>query len=41
MSALGGRMHLVLETDRLMLRQFTYSDLDILEELDSDPQVMR
>lgn len=34
-------MHLVLETDRLMLRQFTYSDLDILEELDSDPEVMR
>jgi RimJ/RimL family protein N-acetyltransferase len=30
-----------LETDRLVLRRFTESDLDLLVELDSDPEVMR
>jgi RimJ/RimL family protein N-acetyltransferase len=31
----------LLETDRLVLRRFTESDLDLLVELDSDPEVMR
>jgi RimJ/RimL family protein N-acetyltransferase len=31
----------VLETERLMLRQFTPDDVENLVELDSDPQVMR
>jgi RimJ/RimL family protein N-acetyltransferase len=30
-----------LETDRLRLRQFTRNDIDLLVELDSDPEVMR
>src|SRR6202042_3112514 len=30
-----------LETDRLVLRQFTVADVDNLVELDSDPEVMR
>jgi RimJ/RimL family protein N-acetyltransferase len=30
-----------LETERLVLRQFTESDVDNLVDLDSDPQVMR
>jgi RimJ/RimL family protein N-acetyltransferase len=30
-----------LETDRLVLRRFTESDLDLLVELNSDPEVMR
>ena len=30
-----------LETDRLVLRQFTLADVDNLVELDSDPEVMR
>lgn len=34
-------MHVVLETDRLLLRQFTAADEDNLVELDSDPEVMR
>ncbi len=36
-------MHVVLETDRLLLRRFTTSDVDedALVELDSDPAVMR
>jgi RimJ/RimL family protein N-acetyltransferase len=34
-------MHLSLETDRLLLRQFTEADVDNLVELDSDPEVMR
>jgi RimJ/RimL family protein N-acetyltransferase len=33
--------HVFLETDRLVLRRFTDSDLDLLVELDSDPEVMR
>ncbi|MFW6091154.1 MAG: GNAT family N-acetyltransferase [Actinomycetota bacterium] len=33
-------MHVVLETDRLILRQFTPDDVDNLVELDSDPEVM-
>lgn len=32
---------IVLETARLCLRRFVASDLDLLVELDSDPQVMR
>ena len=34
-------MDVFLETDRLVLRQFTAADLDNLVELDSDPDVMR
>jgi RimJ/RimL family protein N-acetyltransferase len=30
-----------LETERLVLRQFTNEDIDNLVELDSDPEVMR
>jgi RimJ/RimL family protein N-acetyltransferase len=33
-------MHVFLETDRLVLRRFTASDVDNLVELDSDPDVM-
>ena len=34
-------MHVLLETDRLTLRQFTPGDVELLVELDSDPEVMR
>lgn len=34
-------MEVFLETERLILRQFTQADLDNLLELDSDPEVMR
>ena len=34
-------MHVFLETERLMFRQFTSADEDHLFELDSDPVVMR
>ena len=34
-------MHVFLETDRLVLRQFTEADAELLFELDSDPEVMR
>lgn len=34
-------MRVFLETDRLVLRQFTVDDVDALVELDSDPEVMR
>lgn len=34
-------MQIFLETERLVLRQFTESDVDNLVELDSDPEVMR
>jgi RimJ/RimL family protein N-acetyltransferase len=34
-------MRVFLETDRLILRQFTEADVDALVELDSDPDVMR
>jgi RimJ/RimL family protein N-acetyltransferase len=34
-------MHIVLETDRLTLREFTQADVDNLFELNSDPEVMR
>jgi RimJ/RimL family protein N-acetyltransferase len=34
-------MHVYLETERLILRQFTADDVDNLVELDSDPEVMR
>ena len=33
-------MEIFLETDRLVLRQFTDDDVDILVELDGDPDVM-
>src|SRR5579859_4381738 len=33
--------HVFLETERLILRQFTASDLDNLVDLDADPDVMR
>jgi len=33
-------MNLLLETERLVLRQFTVADVDDLVELDSDPEVM-
>jgi RimJ/RimL family protein N-acetyltransferase len=34
-------VHIYLETDRLILRQFTQADVDNLVELDSDPAVLR
>jgi RimJ/RimL family protein N-acetyltransferase len=34
-------MQVYLETERLILRQFTPADADLLVELDSDPEVMR
>lgn len=34
-------MHIFLETDRLILRRFTPDDVDLLHELDSDPEVLR
>jgi len=34
-------VHVVLETERLALRRFTEEDVDLLVELDSDPEVMR
>jgi RimJ/RimL family protein N-acetyltransferase len=34
-------MQVYLETERLILRRFTPDDLDLLVELDSDPEVMR
>ena len=34
-------MQIFLETERLVLRRFTRDDVDILVELDSDPDVMR
>ena len=34
-------MHIILETPRLVLRQFTENDVDNLFNLNSDPEVMR
>ena len=34
-------MHVILETPRLSMRQFTEDDVDNLFELNSDPAVMR
>lgn len=34
-------MHILLESGRLRLRRFTEADIELLVELDSDPQVMR
>jgi RimJ/RimL family protein N-acetyltransferase len=34
-------MHVLLETERLILRRFTAADLDHLFTLDNDPEVMR
>jgi RimJ/RimL family protein N-acetyltransferase len=34
-------MRILLETDRLRLRHFVAGDVDLLVELDSDPEVMR
>jgi RimJ/RimL family protein N-acetyltransferase len=34
-------MRVLLETERLLLRQFTESDVDNLHDLDGDPEVMR
>lgn len=34
-------MEIFLATDRMILRRFTEADLDLLVELDSDPEVMR
>ena len=34
-------MHIILETPRLILRQFTEGDVDNLFNLNSDPEVMR
>ena len=34
------RVQIFLETERLQLRQFTEDDVDILVELDGDPDVM-
>lgn len=33
-------MHVLLETDRLILRRFTAADVDNLVDLDADPEVM-
>lgn len=35
------RMEIYLETERLLLRRFTEDDVDLLVELDGDPEVMR
>ena len=35
------RMHVFLETERLILRRFTADDVDLLVALDGDPAVMR
>jgi RimJ/RimL family protein N-acetyltransferase len=35
------KMRVLLETERLLLRQFTESDVDNLHDLDGDPEVMR
>ena len=37
----NGDTHVILETPRLALRQFTEGDVDELFELNSDPEVMR
>ncbi len=34
-------MHVFLETERLLLRRFTAEDVDLIVDLDSDPEVMR
>ncbi len=34
-------MHVILETPRLVMRQFTEDDVDHLFRLNSDPAVMR
>ncbi|GGS27485.1 GNAT family N-acetyltransferase [Actinokineospora fastidiosa] len=34
-------MHVYLETPRMVLRRFTPADVDLIVELDSDPEVMR
>jgi RimJ/RimL family protein N-acetyltransferase len=36
-----GTVEVFLETERLILRRFTMDDVDLLVELDSDPDVMR
>jgi len=40
-SVKDGTMQLFLETERLVLRRFTEADVDLLVDLDSDPEVMR
>src|SRR5438045_2125438 len=37
----GRTMHIYLETERLILRQFTADDVDNLFELNNDPEVVR
>lgn len=37
----NGDVEVFVETDRLMLRRFTRDDLELLVELDSDPEVKR
>jgi RimJ/RimL family protein N-acetyltransferase len=37
----GDNAHVLLETERLILRRFTESDADDLFDLDNDPEVMR
>jgi RimJ/RimL family protein N-acetyltransferase len=34
-------VHIILETPRLVMRQFTKDDVDNLFDLNSDPEVMR
>jgi RimJ/RimL family protein N-acetyltransferase len=36
-----GIVHILLESERLRLRRFSTADVDLLVELDSDPEVMR
>ena len=37
----SGKMKIYLETERMILREFTQNDLDLLVDLDSDPEVTR
>ena len=37
----GAFMRIALETDRLVLREFTANDVDLIVELDSDPEVTK
>ena len=41
MSGHNGGVDVFVETDRLMLRRFTRDDLELIAELDSDPEVKR
>ena len=38
---MSGNVHVLLETERLTLRRVTMADLDVMAQLNSDPEVMR